>query len=92
MDDRGSGSLYADNIFWNNRRQGCLNHRPRFELDITDSTGVHGCFIHGQVNDLRGNVDRHSNAFDPPDAEFDPAYQPRQPRFARVGYRTSAVR
>jgi len=87
VDDRGSGSSYTDCIFWNNRRPGGVNTRPRFELDITDAAGVRGCFIHGQVNDLRDNVSVAVNTFDPPDPAFDGEFRPKNPRYAEVGYR-----
>ncbi len=87
VDDRGVGSSYRDSIFWNNKRPGGLNPRPRFELDITNAGGVSGCFIHGETNDLRSNVSTPSNAFDPPHPEFDDRYTPRNPRYAGAGYR-----
>lgn len=87
VDDRSTGSAYEDTIFWNDRRVGGVNHRPRFELDVTDAHGVRGCFIHGVVNDLRGNVNAVSNTLDPPDPDFDAEYRPRQPLYASVGYR-----
>jgi hypothetical protein len=87
VDDRGERSSYVNCIFWNNRRPGGTNPRPRFELDITDAGGVTGCFIHGEVNDLQANVSTSASRFDPPDPDFDADYRPRNPLYQSAGYR-----
>ena len=55
----------------------------------TSSTraGVRGSFIHGDVNDLRGTINRDVNTFDPPDPRFDAQFVPQAPEYAAVGYR-----
>lgn len=90
VDDNGSGSTYVDSLFWQNIRGGGISPGGRYELDITDGSGVQGCFIHGATNDLRNSVDRTRNTFDPPDPQFDSAFVPRHPRYANVGYRPVA--
>jgi hypothetical protein len=86
-DDNGTGSTYVDSIFWKNTLAGGISAGPRYELDIVDGSGVRGSFIHGEVNDLRGAIDKGRNTFDPPDPRFDAQFVPRAPEYARVGYR-----
>lgn len=90
VDDNGTGSTYVDSLFWNNTLAGGISPGARYELDITDGSGVRGCFIHGQTNDLRGTINRATNTFDPPDPRFDERFVPREPRYAAVGYRPTA--
>ena len=89
VDDNGSGSRYADSIFWKNNVSGGISAAPRYEIDITDGSGVRGTFIHGDVNDLRGTIDKSANTFDPPDPRFDAQFAPQAPQYAHVGYRPS---
>jgi hypothetical protein len=86
-DDNGADSAYVDSIFWKNTLGGGISAGPRYELDITVGTGVRNCFIHGDVNDLRGRIDKDANRFDPPDPQFDAAFVPRNKEYASVGYR-----
>jgi hypothetical protein len=87
VDDDGTGSTYVDSIFWKNNLRGGISPGSRYELDITDGAGVRGSFIHGDVNDLRGTVNRDVNTIDPPDPRFDSLFGPRAPQYAAVGYR-----
>jgi hypothetical protein len=87
VDDNGSGSTYVDSIFWKNNLAGGISPGARYELDITDGSGVKGSFIHGDVNDLRGTINKEANTFDPPDPRFDAQFIPRAPEYAKVGYR-----
>jgi hypothetical protein len=87
VDDRGAGSVYRNTIFWKNNLPGGVNRFPRYELDIANARGVSGCFVHGDVDDLRSNVNPRTNTFDPPDPDFDHDYRPRHPLWERVGYR-----
>jgi hypothetical protein len=91
VDDNGSGSTYVDCIFWKNTLGGGISAGRRYELDITDGTGVRGSFIHGDVNDLRGTIDRAVNTLDPPDPRFDARFSPQAPQYAAVGYRPVKV-
>ena len=91
VDDNGSGSTYVDSIFWKNTLAGGISSAPRYELDITDGSGVRGTFIHGDVNDLRGTIDKSANTFDPPDPRFDAQFVPQSPQYARIGYRPLPV-
>src|SRR5207244_2667720 len=61
VDDEGAGSTYVDSIFWKNTLPGGISPGGRYELDIADAAGVRGCFIHGDANDLRGNIDLKAN-------------------------------
>ena len=87
VDDNGSGSTYADCIFWKNNVAGGISTGSRYELDITDGSGVRGSFIHGDVNDLRQTINREVNTFDPPDPRFDAHFTPRAAEYGRAGYR-----
>jgi Right handed beta helix region len=87
VDDGGSGSAYVDTIFWKNNIRGGISQGSRYELDILDAAGVRRSFIHGDVNDLRGTIDRAANTFDPPDPRFDAQFAPRAPQYSAAGYR-----
>lgn len=87
VDDDGRGSTYVKTIFWKNTLRGGISPGSRYELDITDGAGVQGSFIHGDVNDLRGTIDRGANTIDPPDPRFDAQFSPRATQYAGVGYR-----
>ena len=87
VDDNGTGSTYVDSIFWKNTLSGGISAPPRYEIDITDGSGVRNTFIHGDANDLRGTIDKSANTFDPPDPRFDAQFAPQAPQYARVGYR-----
>ena len=89
VDDNGTGSTYTDSIFWKNTLKGGISAGSRYELDITDASGVRGSFIHGDVNDLRGTINKELNTFDPPDPRFDAQFVPRAPQYAKVGFRPS---
>ena len=89
VDDNGTGSAYVKSIFWNNTLKGGISAGPRYEIDITDGSGVKDSFIHGETNDLRGTIDKHANTFDPPDPRFDAHFVPAAPQYAGVGYRPS---
>jgi Right handed beta helix region len=91
VDDNGTGSTYTDSIFWKNTLKGGISAGSRYELDITDASGVRGSFIHGDVNDLRGTINKELNTFDPPDPRFDAQFVPRAPQYAKVGYRPVAT-
>jgi Right handed beta helix region len=87
VDDNGTGSTYVDSIFWKNTMKGGISPGSRYELDITDGSGVRGSFIHGAVNDLQNTISRDVNTFDPPDPRFDGQYVPQAPQYAKAGYR-----
>ena len=87
VDDNGTGSTYVDSIFWKNTLAGGISQGGRYELDITDASGVRGSFIHGEIADLRGTIDRAANRFNPPDPRFDVRFVPQAPEYAKVGYR-----
>jgi hypothetical protein len=87
VDDGGTGSSYVDTIFWKNNLAGGISTGARYEIDILDAAGVKGCFIHGDVGDLRGTINREANTFDPPDPRFDAQFVPQSPQYAAVGYR-----
>ena len=86
-DDGGAGSTYVDTIFWKNTLAGGISQGARYELDIIDASGVRGSFLHGDVVDLRGTINRAVNTFNPPDPRFDAQFTPRAPEYASVGYR-----
>jgi len=87
VDDAGTGSTYVDSIFWQNTAKGGISPGARYEIDIEDGAGVKGCFIHGEIDDLRGTLTRGANTLAAPDPQFDAQFAPRAPQYARVGYR-----
>ena len=92
VDDAGTGSTYADCIFWQNTAKGGISPGRRYEIDIEDGSGVKGCFIHGDVDDLRGTIARNANRLAAPDPQFDAAFVPRASAYAAAGYRPVAER
>ena len=90
VDDNGTGSTYVKSIFWNNTLKGGISTGARYEIDITNGSGVRESFIHGETDDLRGTIDRGANTFDPPDPRFDAQFVPQAPEYAAVGYRPAA--
>ncbi len=87
LDDNGTESTYVATIFWKNTLGGGISRGSRYEVDITDGAGVRGSFIHGDVNDLRGTINRDVNTIDPPDPRFDAQFSPQAPEYTGVGYR-----
>jgi hypothetical protein len=87
VDDAGTGSSYADSIFWQNTAKGGISAGGRYEIDIEDGAGVKGCFIHGDTDDLRGTLTHGANTLAAPDPQFDAQFVPRAPQYAAVGYR-----
>jgi hypothetical protein len=87
VDDAGIGSSYVDSIFWQNTAPGGISPGRRYEIDIEDGAGVKGCFIHGEVDDLRGTLPRGANTLAAPDPRFDAQFVPHASEYAAVGYR-----
>jgi hypothetical protein len=92
VDDAGSGSTYADCIFWQNTAKGGISPDRRYEIDIEDGAGVKNCFVHGEIDDLRGTLPKGANRLASPDPQFDAQFVPRAPEYAGVGYRPSQAR
>ena len=90
VDDAGSGSRYVDSIFWQNTAPGGISPGRRYEIDIEDGAGVHGCFICGDVEDLRGTLPPGANTLSGPDPQFDAEFGHRNPQYANAGYRPTA--
>lgn len=86
-DDAGTGSVYEDCIFWQNTLGGGICPGGRYELDITDASGVRGNFLGGAQDDLRGTIDAAKNTLRAPDPRFDAKFVPRAPQYAKAGYR-----
>lgn len=86
-DDMGTGSTYTDSIFWSNTARGGISPGSRYELAIEDGKGVKGCFLHGEIDDLRGTVDARRNTLAAPNPRFDASYRPQAREYANVGYR-----
>jgi hypothetical protein len=87
VDDAGTGSTYVDSIFWQNIAKGGISPGRRYEIDIEDGAGVNGCFIRGEIDDLRGTIVRGANTLAAPDPQFDARFVPRSPKYASAGYR-----
>ena len=86
-DDKGTGNVYTDSIFWRNTKSGGISPGGRYELDILDGRKVSGCFFRGEISDLRGTFSSTGNTFDAPNPDFDASYRPRAKDYANVGYR-----
>ncbi|HEY2435038.1 MAG TPA: right-handed parallel beta-helix repeat-containing protein [Vicinamibacterales bacterium] len=89
VDDAGTDSTYVDSIFWQNTASGGIAPQRRYEIDIEDGSGVKGCFIHGEIDDLRGTVARDANTLAAPDPQFDERFVPHTLQYAAAGYRPS---
>ncbi|MCA8997503.1 MAG: right-handed parallel beta-helix repeat-containing protein [Planctomycetaceae bacterium] len=87
IDDHGQGSQYEQCLLWNNTATDGSRPGKPYEVDILDGSGVKDCWIHGEINDLRGTVNQEWNRFAPPDPEFDSDFIPRNPDYVDVGYR-----
>ena len=87
-DDKGTGNVYTNSIFWMNTKSGGISPGGRYELDILDGRKVNGCFIRGEISDLRGTfLSTRRNTFDAPNPDFGASYRPRAKDYANVGYR-----
>jgi len=86
-DDKGTGNVYTDSIYWMNTKTGGISPEARYELDILDGQKVSGCFFQGAIGDLRGTISVSGNTFDAPDPDFDLSYRPRAKDYANAGYR-----
>jgi hypothetical protein len=86
VDDAGSGSVYEDSIFWQNTAKGGISAEGRYEIDIEDGAGVKRCFIHGEIDDLRGTVPKEANTLAAPDPKLDADFVPHAPQYANAGY------
>lgn len=91
VDDKGH-SRYVRSLFWRNVAVGGISPGRRYELDVLRGEGVTDCFVAGDIEDLKGTVDRSVNTFDAPDPDFDDAFRPRSPAYAGIGYRPPPAR
>jgi hypothetical protein len=87
IDDSNQGNLYEDSIFWMNNATGGWPSGARYELDLASGIGVSGCFLGGDTNDLRNNVDRDQNVVGCPDPQFDKNFVAQAQGFEGAGYR-----
>jgi hypothetical protein len=87
VDDAGRGSTYVDSIFWQDTATGGIAPGRRYEMDIEDGSGVKGCFICGDVDDLRGTLPADANTLAAPDPRFDAQFVPRAAQYTNAGYR-----
>jgi hypothetical protein len=85
-DDKGTGNVYTDSIFWTNTRSGGISPEGRYELDILDGRNVRNCFLGGETADLRGTIDASRNTLDAPDPDFDESFTPQSKAYTDVGY------
>ena len=89
VDDANHGNIYEDSIFWMNNAPGGWPPGARYELDLASGVGVSGCFLGGDISDLRKSVDSDNNVVGCPDPEFDEHYVPQATGFESVGFRPS---
>jgi len=87
VDDHGSGSVYENSIFWMNDAWDESRPGKPYELDVFESAVVSGCFIHGQIADLRGTVSPQQNTLGEFDPRFDEQFQPTTSACQTAGYR-----
>ncbi len=90
VDDHGSGSVYENSIFWMNDAWDESRPGEPYELDVLESAVVTGCFVHGNINDLRGHVSHERNSFEKFDPQFDEQFTPQNPDCQTAGYRPTA--
>ena len=91
IDDSNHGNIYEDSIFWMNNAPGGWPTGARYELDLAGGIGVDGCFLGGDINDLRNIVDGDNNVVGSPDPKFDENYVPQAKEFEGVGYRPATA-
>ena len=87
VDDSNQGNRYEDSIFWMNNAAGGWPKGSRYELDMASGVGVSGCFIGGDIGDLRAVIDKDQNVVGCSDPRFDERYVPQAQEFEGVGYR-----
>ena len=87
VDDSNQGNRYEDSIFWMNNAAGGWPKGSRYELDLASGVGVSGCFIGGDMGDLRAVIDKDQNVVGCSDPRFDEQYVPQAQEFEGVGYR-----
>jgi hypothetical protein len=87
IDDASSGNIYEQSIFWQNTAPGGWPPGGRYELDVASGIGVTGCFIRGEINDLRKSIDSERNVIGCDDPRFDAHFVPQAPGFESAGYR-----
>ena len=87
VDDSNHGNIYEDSIFWMNNAPGGWPSGARYELDLASGIGVNGCFVGGEIHDLRKTVDSDNNVIGCSDPRFDENYVPQAAGFEGVGYR-----
>lgn len=86
-DDRGAASIYRDSIFWMNTAGDGSRTGGPYEIDILNGKKVQRCYIHGNIDDLRGSIPADENVLQAPDPRFDPSYRPQNRVYSGVGYR-----
>ena len=91
IDDANTSNVYEDCLFWKNNASGGWPPGSRYELDLASGIGVSGCFVNGDVNDLRNTVDKDNNVLACPDPQFDAYFVPQAKGFENVGYRPTAI-
>ena len=87
IDDMSAGNSYTASIFWRNNATGGIAPGRRYEVALADGRSVIGCFLNGDITDLRGTVTRTNNTFDASDPDFDAEFRPRAAGYENVGYR-----
>ena len=87
VDDKGTANIYRDCIFWQNISPGGISEGKRYEIDILDGTGVRGCWIAGEIIDLRNSINPETNVLHAPNPQLDKSYTPLAKEYSAVGYR-----
>jgi hypothetical protein len=90
IDDMSVGNRYEHSIFWRNDLAGGIATGKRYAVALRDGSGMSGCFLRGEIDDLRGNVGKDRNVLGAPDPDFDAEYRPRAPAYRDAGYRPPA--
>ena len=91
VDDKGSKSVYQDCIFWQNNAGDGSRPGKSYEIDILDASGVTNCWLNGDIEDLRGTVERDTNHIETTDPLFNEAFVPKAAEYSEVGYRPLSV-
>ena len=70
-----------------NNAEGGISPEGRYEIDILDGSGVRGCFLKGDIDDLRGTLNKSRNVLNGSNPDFDAHYRPGAKAYQGAGYR-----
>jgi hypothetical protein len=92
IDDMGGASVYANNIFYDNKLEGPGNiGLPRYDLDLkAGAKEVAGNFFNGALIDEKHAISPEKNILNAPAPRFNREFVPEAPEYKNAGYRPVA--